>query len=236
MEPKNNNQEREPLEQVAETNRLHKVTPVSKYLAMTLFIILPFLGGWIGYSFAPEKVLEVEKVVEVERVVNNEVETNLNSQNNLQASEVERIIFPNSKNLQLELPIGWEFNNDYILDDQGQLVFTLSYPIREIGYEFADSVNSRTLATAAGFELEVVDRVLREDTSFGFAHYTHFGDDFFEDSFEITVPFRQGLYARTAQENEAEEGLPVRFGSYEEFLSLEGEVNNILSSITFNES
>lgn len=38
---------------------LKKVTPLSKYLAMTLFIIMPFLGGWIGYTYAPEKVVEV---------------------------------------------------------------------------------------------------------------------------------------------------------------------------------
>ena len=42
---------------------LKKVTPLSKYLAMVLFIILPFLGGYIGYTLAPEKVVEVEKVI-----------------------------------------------------------------------------------------------------------------------------------------------------------------------------
>lgn len=42
---------------------LQKVTPLSKYLALTLFIIMPFIGGWIGYTFAPEKVVEVERVV-----------------------------------------------------------------------------------------------------------------------------------------------------------------------------
>ena len=40
---------------------LHTVTPLSKYLALVLFIILPFLGGWIGYNYAPEKVV-VQKV------------------------------------------------------------------------------------------------------------------------------------------------------------------------------
>lgn len=29
---------------------LRKVTPLSKYLAMVLFAVLPFLGGWIGYQ------------------------------------------------------------------------------------------------------------------------------------------------------------------------------------------
>lgn len=34
---------------------LKKVTPLSKYLAMVLFIAMPFIGGWIGYSIAIEK-------------------------------------------------------------------------------------------------------------------------------------------------------------------------------------
>lgn len=44
---------------------LKRVTPLSKYLAIALFIILPFLGGWIGYNYAPEKVVEVERIVEI---------------------------------------------------------------------------------------------------------------------------------------------------------------------------
>jgi hypothetical protein len=36
---------------------LTTVTPLSKYLAMVLFIILPFVGGYVGYTFAPEKVV-----------------------------------------------------------------------------------------------------------------------------------------------------------------------------------
>jgi DKNYY family len=38
---------------------LLKVTPLSKYLAMILFIIMPFLGGWIGYVYIPEKVVGI---------------------------------------------------------------------------------------------------------------------------------------------------------------------------------
>lgn len=37
---------------------LKKVTPLSKYLAMALFVLLPFVGGYIGYKFAPEKIVE----------------------------------------------------------------------------------------------------------------------------------------------------------------------------------
>ncbi len=44
-------------------SRLRVVTPLSKYIAMILFIALPFIGGWIGYTHAPEKVVEVERIV-----------------------------------------------------------------------------------------------------------------------------------------------------------------------------
>jgi hypothetical protein len=41
---------------------LKQVTPLSKYLAMILFIAMPFIGGWIGYRYAPVKIVEVETV------------------------------------------------------------------------------------------------------------------------------------------------------------------------------
>ncbi len=47
--------------------QLNKVTPLSKYLAMALFVALPFLGGWIGYMYAPEKIVQVDKIIEVEK-------------------------------------------------------------------------------------------------------------------------------------------------------------------------
>jgi hypothetical protein len=63
-----------PEEQTTESTEVQKekhpvfqVTPLSKYLAMLLFIIMPFLGGWIGYTYAPEKVIEVEKIVILEK-------------------------------------------------------------------------------------------------------------------------------------------------------------------------
>jgi hypothetical protein len=43
----------EPENIVAEEKHvLCRVTPVSKYLAMILFIVVPFLSGWIGYEIA----------------------------------------------------------------------------------------------------------------------------------------------------------------------------------------
>lgn len=71
MEIENSNKDNEaqilPLEERPSTN-LNKVTPLSKYLAMVLFVIMPFVGGWIVYNNAPEKVVEVEQSVETQNV------------------------------------------------------------------------------------------------------------------------------------------------------------------------
>ncbi len=68
MEPENLNTEEQGIDVESEEwgSNLHRVTPLSKYLAMALFVIIPFIGGWIGYNYAPEKVVEVEKVVYLE--------------------------------------------------------------------------------------------------------------------------------------------------------------------------
>ncbi len=68
MEPENNNQEVLQTNQASQPSRLHQITPLSKYLAMILFVALPFIGGWVGYMYTPEKVVEVEKNTEAEKV------------------------------------------------------------------------------------------------------------------------------------------------------------------------
>lgn len=41
-----------------------KVTPISKYLAMILFILLLFIiGSWVAYIYAPDRTLDTEEVV-----------------------------------------------------------------------------------------------------------------------------------------------------------------------------
>ena len=40
-----------------------QITNTSKCLALLLFILLPFIGGYIGYTYAPEKIVEIEKEV-----------------------------------------------------------------------------------------------------------------------------------------------------------------------------
>ena len=105
MEEENLNTEVEEVNQ----NQLNKVTPLSKYLAMALFIILPFVGGWIGYNYAPEVVVEVEKVIVVKEV---EKQTN----------EMDQVDAYGDWNLHTNLDIG----------------FTVSYPTtyHPVIYEF----------------------------------------------------------------------------------------------------
>ena len=50
---------------IEEKHPVFQVTKTSKYFALLLFVLLPFIGGWIGYQYAPDKV----KVVEIERIV-----------------------------------------------------------------------------------------------------------------------------------------------------------------------
>ena len=94
---------------------LTTVTPLSRYLAMALFIAMPFVGVYIGYTFALEKVVEVERVVEQV----NEVEEIKTEQENVVESylrlyfvgnEVETSSFVYSSNNDFQLFI----NNDTI--------------------------------------------------------------------------------------------------------------------------
>ncbi len=52
-----------PQVEVRQSNIFTRVTPLSKILAMALFIALPFIGGFVGYKLAPEKIVEVEKII-----------------------------------------------------------------------------------------------------------------------------------------------------------------------------
>lgn len=62
---------------IEQKSSMRKVTPSSKYLASALFIISSFVGGYVGYTLTPKKIVEVEKkITENETVlatqVNNE--------------------------------------------------------------------------------------------------------------------------------------------------------------------
>ena len=81
----------EPETQIEEPKKfedLHKATSLSTYLAMVLFILMPFVGGWIGYQYAPEKVVEVERVAVVEPVRNEVIELDGENDNQFSFGEV----------------------------------------------------------------------------------------------------------------------------------------------------
>jgi hypothetical protein len=57
----------QPQEFQSKSSIWNKVTPLSKYIAMVLFVAMPFVGGYVGYRYAPDKIVEVEKTV-IEKV------------------------------------------------------------------------------------------------------------------------------------------------------------------------
>lgn len=60
----------EPTRTPQKFESLRTITPVSKYLAMALFIILPFIGGFVGYVNAPVTIPPVpETIIVKEKVV-----------------------------------------------------------------------------------------------------------------------------------------------------------------------
>jgi hypothetical protein len=84
MNPDNDNEMVSTLPNDQVENKPHpvnQITRVSKYLAMVLFVLLPFIGAYVGYQLAPEKVVEVPINTNVETPpINNNttVENNLN--------------------------------------------------------------------------------------------------------------------------------------------------------------
>jgi hypothetical protein len=220
MEPENLNQEESHLAP------LQKITPLSKYLALALFIILPFLGGWIGYTYAPEKVMEIERVVvkEVPAEPTTDVSV-LNDSGSLGAeisdSQTSGVVFPKSQEYALNLPSGWsveqiEDKGYYFFDEVDKLAFRLTYPILETSYPETTRVNQRTMETAIG-NLDVLDWKFNGNLSAGWVRYSWSGLDFFRDSFEIFVPIRDELYARTAAEQQAGGGVETKYKSFEEY-------------------
>jgi len=157
--------------------------------------------------------------------------TGMAAANEFAKLDVGGVAFPVSEQLIIDLPSNWdvekaitksgsiEITYYYFFDEKGKLAFNLNYPIREIGYESTTAMNQRTLSTDAGVKLSVVDRIMSDDPNSGFVHYRWTGKDpnFWKDSFEIMVPFRKELFARTALESQAGQGPETKYKSYQEY-------------------
>lgn len=92
---------------------LNSVTPFSKYLAMILFILMPFLGGWIGYKYSPAKVVEIDKVV-IQEVKDKEKDLVQESYDDV--LNIETYKNPNGK-FTFEYPSGWLLREDLENDE-----------------------------------------------------------------------------------------------------------------------
>jgi hypothetical protein len=120
----------EPEIQSTEPKSAHpmfKVTTLSKYLAMTLFILMPFVGGYIGYVYAPEKVMEVVVTKEVE--VKTQAEPREKNFSQHEAIEIDiSSPFYHTLNLNVLAHIGAEYNPQF--DDEAL------YEVRELNHQY----------------------------------------------------------------------------------------------------
>ena len=98
---------------VKQVHPVFKVTTLSKYLAMVLFILMPFIGGYVGYVYAPEKV--VEKTV----IKENSAEENRQAllPNYIAVSSEEKITlqkqFIDLEEMLKVAPYEWELSDPY---------------------------------------------------------------------------------------------------------------------------
>lgn len=121
-------------------NPAFRVTKLSKYLAMVMFIIMPFIGGWIGYRYAPERVVYVDLVVPVE-VENSEKK----NQPTVSPTKLSDILYKGMKIGGMTLAEYGPYNPDYseinsnnvkmLLKGPLEVTGTFEYVVHEIGFE-----------------------------------------------------------------------------------------------------
>lgn len=83
MEPQTQN-----IVETKPNNPLFEVTPYSKYLALFLFIVLPFIGAWIGYQYALSINVNDVMVIQPESTLDSQPELITNTPNQVSENEV----------------------------------------------------------------------------------------------------------------------------------------------------
>lgn len=94
------------------------VTPYSKYAAMVLFIVMPFLGVWVGYYYAPSKTILIEKTIPVKKLTEanqNQSPTSLQTSSKINLSPIKDIYYEDEDQVFAYL-YGGEFNDLVPLD------------------------------------------------------------------------------------------------------------------------
>ncbi len=162
--------ESENIRQTNKFEQLYKVTSLSKYLAMILFVSMPFLGGWIGYVYAPAKIIETT-VSSIESIETEAVETKFDLRNifNLDNKESGTKVFYSEKQ-----GVGFSYlplyNNELRLVEIEDSIFYLdrngSHKIMEIftkeqGISLADTIRNKFIIEA-GLNLDDCEVEIRE--------------------------------------------------------------------------
>lgn len=108
---------------------LTRATLLSKYFAMVLFVLLPFIGGWIGYTFAPEKIIEIgvgESAAETEQISQKYLLTVNGSSFEITTSERVK-----DKTVVYESDVPILFGLPWFVDDESQLLTTQGTELNE---------------------------------------------------------------------------------------------------------
>lgn len=175
-----------------EGNIFTNVTPLSKYLAMSLFIALPFIGGWVGYTFAPEKVVEVEKVVvrEVE-VSQDNVDTNTPEVTDVGIT----VTSPQSNDLvTLPITVSGSISGNGWFANEGEvgLVEVFDANDKSISNVGILKATSNWLELPTSFEATVGDREMMSylETDAGYIKLTNKRDREGDPAKELIVPVR----------------------------------------------
>lgn len=135
----------------------NSITPLSKYLAMAFFIILPFVGGWVGYTFAPEKVVvqEIEVKNAAEPISNqDDVEKSVDLQENNKSSSPYR-------ESELTSLIKAEYDEEKWSNTSDKVKSIL----QEINYDWLEEVSFKTFSLM-GVDGEVIHYCDKGNTIF----------------------------------------------------------------------
>ncbi len=127
-----------------------------------------------------------------------------------------------------------EYKEINVFNDNKELVFIIQSPISDDSYQ-GTRMSARGFAGTkidGGSSLTKVVRTYSDPNVGGFAHYTWNGaGDFPNKSFEIIVPFRPGLYARTNDERAEGVGIPTAYRSRAAYETAQESIEVILSGI-----
>lgn len=141
------------------------VTPFSKYFAFLLFVTLPFIGGYLGYKFSPEKVVEVEKIVEIEKQVAVEEASNDLIDTTFAETDLwERYIHP--AGFALLIP-----SEALVINSKGMITVSGIYGYLDIDILYKENVGGESnlpqyIAEVYGSECEIYEEETSDDSMY----------------------------------------------------------------------